>query len=416
MKVLIVGKGGREHAIAWKVKESDLVKEVFIAPGNVGMENLGTLVDIPEEEIEELADFAEENNIDLTIIGPESVLALGVTNEFEKRGLKIFAPTKEAAKIESSKEFAKELMKKYGVPTGAYETFTNLDLAVKYVKEKGAPIVIKEDGLKAGKGVTVAFSIPEAVEALEIAFSIPNNKVVIEEYLDGFEFSIIALTNGETVIPLEIAQDHKRAYENDKGPNTGGMGVYSPVDKIDSNIVDETLEKILKPMAKGMKKDGIPFKGFLFGGIMLTKDGVKTIEFNARFGDPEAEGILPRLKSDFVKAILDLMEGKEVELEWDNRYTVAVVMASENYPKSLTIGSEIEIPKDLKSMVFHMGTKRNYEKIETNGGRVLSVVAYGDTLEKAKENAYTDVNKIKCKKLFFRNDIGSKMCYNNENK
>ena len=416
MKVLIVGKGGREHAIAWKVKESAMVKEVFIAPGNIGMENLGTLIDISEEKIQELADFAEKNKVDLTIVGPENVLALGIVNEFEKRGLKIFGPTKEAAKIESSKEFAKELMKKYDVPTGDYETFTDLEQAIKYVEEKGAPIVIKEDGLKAGKGVTVAFTQEEALEALKIAFDIPNNKVVIEEYLDGFEFSIIALTNGDIVIPLEIAQDHKRVYDNDKGPNTGGMGVYSPVDRIDSNIVNETLEKILKPMAKGMLKDGIPFKGFLFGGIMLTKDGVKTIEFNARFGDPEAEGILPRLESDFVKAILDLMDNKSVELQWDKRYTVAVVMASENYPKSSTIGCEIHIPENLNSTIFHMGTRAVDGRIETNGGRVLSVVAYGNTLEEAKKNAYLDVNKIKCKKLFFRNDIGSKMCYNNENK
>ncbi|MGL4933995.1 MAG: phosphoribosylamine--glycine ligase [Cetobacterium sp.] len=416
MKVLVIGKGGREHAIAWKVKESELVKEVFIAPGNVGMENIGTLVNIPEENINELAIFAQEQKIDLTIVGPESVLALGVVDEFEKRGLKIFGPTAAAARIESSKDFAKELMKKYNVPTGAYETFDNLNAAKAYVEEKGAPIVIKEDGLKAGKGVTVAFSKAEAIEALEIAFSIPNNKVVIEEYLDGFEFSIIALTNGDVVIPLEVAQDHKRAYDNDEGPNTGGMGVYSPVGKIDSIVVNETLEKILKPMASGMKKDGIPFKGFLFGGIMLTKDGVKTIEFNARFGDPEAEGILPRMKSDFVEAILNLMDEKEVQLEWDDRYTVAVVMASENYPKSSTVGSEIEIPENLESLVFHMGTRKIEGRLETNGGRVLSVVAYGNTLEEAKERAYLDVKKIKCKKMFFRNDIGSKMCYNNENK
>lgn len=416
MKVLVIGKGGREHAIAWKVKESELVKEVFIAPGNVGMENIGTLVNIPEENINELAIFAQEQKIDLTIVGPESVLALGVVDEFAKRGLKIFGPTAAAARIESSKDFAKELMKKYNVPTGAYETFDNLNAAKAYVEEKGAPIVIKEDGLKAGKGVTVAFSKAEAIEALEIAFSIPNNKVVIEEYLDGFEFSIIALTNGDVVIPLEVAQDHKRAYDNDEGPNTGGMGVYSPVGKIDSIVVNETLEKILKPMASGMKKDGIPFKGFLFGGIMLTKDGVKTIEFNARFGDPEAEGILPRMKSDFVEAILNLMDEKEVQLEWDDRYTVAVVMASENYPKSSTVGSGIEIPEDLESLVFHMGTRKIEGRLETNGGRVLSVVAYGNTLEEAKERAYLDVKKIKCKKMFFRNDIGSKMCYNNENK
>ncbi|MGL5000352.1 MAG: phosphoribosylamine--glycine ligase [Cetobacterium sp.] len=416
MKVLVIGKGGREHTIAWKVKESEMVKEVFIAPGNVGMEEIGTLVDISEEDISALANFAEQEKIDLTIVGPESVLALGVVDEFEKRGLKIFGPTAAAAKIESSKDFAKQLMKKYNVPTGAYETFKELTLAKEYVEKHGAPIVIKEDGLKAGKGVTVAFSKEEAIEALEIAFNIPGNKVVIEEYLDGFEFSIIALTNGEVVIPLEVAQDHKRVYDNDEGPNTGGMGVYSPVDKIDSKIIDETVEKILKPMALGMAKDGIPFKGFLFGGVMLTKDGVKTIEFNARFGDPEAEGILPRLKSDFVKAILDLMEGKNVELEWDERYSVAVVMASENYPKSSTVGAEIKIPDDLKSLIFHMGTRKTDGKLETNGGRVLSVVAYGKTLEEAKENAYSDVKKIKCEKMFFRNDIGSKMCYNNKNK
>ncbi|MGL4997473.1 MAG: phosphoribosylamine--glycine ligase [Cetobacterium sp.] len=416
MKVLVIGKGGREHTIAWKVKESTMVKEVFIAPGNVGMEEIGTLINISEENIEALANFAEQKKIDLTIVGPESVLALGVVDEFEKRGLKIFGPTAAAAEIESSKDFAKKLMKRYNVPTGAYETFEDLTLAKQYIKKNGVPIVIKEDGLKAGKGVTVAFSKDEAIEALEMAFSIPGNKVVIEEYLDGFEFSIIALTNGKIVIPLEVAQDHKRAYDNDKGPNTGGMGVYSPVDKIDSKIIDETVEKILKPMALGMVQDGIPFKGFLFGGIMLTKDGVKTIEFNARFGDPEAEGILPRLKSDFVKAILDLMEEKEIQLEWDKRYTVAIVMASENYPKTSTIGVEIEIPKDLNSLVFHMGTRKSSGKLETNGGRVLSVVSYGETLEEAREKAYSDVKKIKCEKMFFRNDIGSKMCYNNKNK
>ncbi|MEG0136549.1 MAG: phosphoribosylamine--glycine ligase [Cetobacterium sp.] len=416
MRVLIVGKGGREHVLAWKAKQSKLVTEVFIAPGNIGMKDIGTLVEIREEKIFELANFAQKNSIDLTIVGPENVLALGIVDEFEKRGLKIFGPTKEAAKIESSKDFAKKLMKKYGVPTGSYQTFDNLLEAKKYLDTQTIPIVIKEDGLKAGKGVTVAFSKEEAIDALEIAFDIPNNKVVIEEYLDGFEFSIIALANGETVIPLEVAQDHKRAFDNDLGPNTGGMGVYSPVDKIDKNIVNETVEKILKPMLAGMKKDGIPFKGFLFGGVMLTNTGVKTIEFNARFGDPEAEGILPRLKTDFIQVILDVLQDKKTKLEWDKRYTVAVVMASKNYPKSSTIGSTIEIPSNLESMIFHMGTKIENDELQTNGGRVLSVVSFGETLEDAKSKAYSDVNKIKCKEMFFRNDIGSKMCYNNKNK
>ncbi|MEG2436701.1 MAG: phosphoribosylamine--glycine ligase [Cetobacterium sp.] len=416
MRVLIVGKGGREHVLAWKAKQSKLVTEVFIAPGNIGMKDIGTLVEIREEKIFELANFAQKNSIDLTIVGPENVLALGIVDEFEKRGLKIFGPTKEAAKIESSKDFAKKLMKKYGVPTGSYQTFDNLLEAKKYLDTQTIPIVIKEDGLKAGKGVTVAFSKEEAIEALEIAFDIPDNKVVIEEYLDGFEFSIIALANGETVIPLEVAQDHKRAYDNDLGPNTGGMGVYSPVDKIDEIIVNETVEKILKPMLAGMKQDGIPFKGFLFGGVMLTDAGVKTIEFNARFGDPEAEGILPRLKTDFIQVILDVLENRKTKLEWDKRYTVAVVMASKNYPKSSTIGSTIEIPSNLESMIFHMGTKIENDELQTNGGRVLSVVSFGETLEDAKSKAYSDVNKIKCKEMFFRNDIGSKMCYNNKNK
>nr|WP_307774502.1 phosphoribosylamine--glycine ligase [uncultured Cetobacterium sp.] len=415
MKVLIVGKGGREHALAWKVKESNLVQEVFIAPGNVGMENIGTIVNIQDNEILKLADFAQGTKIDLTIVGPESSLALGIVDEFEKRGLKIFGPSKYAAQIESSKEFAKKLMKKYNVPTGDYESFNDLQSSLKYIGDKVPPIVIKEDGLKAGKGVTVAFTKEEAVSALEDAFSTKNNKVVIEEYLDGFEFSIIALANGESVIPLEIAQDHKRIYDNDLGPNTGGMGVYSPVDKIDKEIVNETVEKVLKPMLKGMKDDGFPFKGFLFGGIMLTSEGVKTIEFNVRFGDPEAEGILPRLKSDLVKAILDIMDNKINELEWDKRYALAVVMASENYPYSSTIGEVINIPLELDSIVFHMGTKKENGVLKTNGGRVLSVVAYGDTLEQAKYNAYEDVKKIKCKKLIYRNDIGDKMCYNNEN-
>lgn len=408
MKVLVIGKGGREHALAWKVKQSKLVSEVFVAPGNVGMKNVATLVNISDDNVVELVKYAKEQKIDLTIVGPESSLALGVVDEFEKEGLKIFGPSKIAAQIESSKEFAKKLMKKYDIPTGGYETFVDLKSSLDYISDKTPPIVIKEDGLKAGKGVTVALTKEEAIEALEVAFSIEGNKVVIEEYLDGFEFSLIAIANGDKIIPLEVAQDHKRVFDNDMGPNTGGMGVYSPVDKITKEIIDDTVEKIMKPMLEGMKKDGIPFKGFLFGGIMLTKEGVKTIEFNARFGDPETEGILPKMKSDLVQIILDIMDGKESNVEWDSRYTLAVVMASENYPQSSTVGAEIEIPADLESIVFHMGTKEENGKLLTNGGRVLSVVAYGDTLKEAKEKAYSDVKKIKSNKLFYRNDIGDK--------
>lgn len=412
MKILIVGKGGREHALAWKVKESEMVAKVFVAPGNPGMKSVATLIDIKDSDVFELANFAEKENIDLTIVGPETSLALGIADEFEKRGLKIFGPKQAAAKIESSKDFAKKIMAKYEIPTAEYKTFYDFESAKDYVITQNIPIVIKEDGLKAGKGVTVATTLEEAISALNIAFDIPDNKVVIEECLEGFEFSIIALVNGEDVVPLQVAQDHKRVFDGDKGPNTGGMGIYSPVSKIDSDIMNETMEKIMKPMAKAMVTEGIPFKGFLFGGIMLTDSGVKTIEFNARFGDPEAEGILPRMKTDLVDTILKVMNGEKVQMEWDKRYTLGVVMASENYPESSTINAEVYIPEDMESLVFHMGTKEENNKLLTAGGRVISVVAFGDSLEEAKEKAYEDVKKIKSKKLFYRSDIGSKLCYN----
>ncbi len=412
MKVLIIGKGGREHALAWKVKQSPLVTEVFVAPGNVGIEDC-TLVPIHDDNILRLADFAEQEKIDLTIVGPESCLAIGLVDLFEKRGLKIFGPSQAAAQIESSKDFAKKLMHKYNVPTSEYKTFDDKQKAIEYLNTRTIPIVIKEDGLRAGKGVTVALTREGALEALENAFSEPN-RVVIEDYLDGFEFSLIALANGEDIIALEVAQDHKRAFDNDEGPNTGGMGVYSPVDKITPSIVQDTIDLIMKPMLKGMKAEGMPFKGFLFAGIMLTDKGVKTIEFNARFGDPEAEGILPRMKTDLVEVILNILDHKITAIEWDNRYTVAVVMASENYPYSSTIGAEVEIPEDIESYIFHMGTKKEDDKLLTAGGRVLAVVAYGDTLEEAQKNVYNDVQQIKSEKLFYRKDIGAKMCYDND--
>lgn len=409
MKILIIGRGGREHTLALKVSQSELVKEVFVAPGNIGMADIATIINIDENDISSLACFAKDNSIDLTIVGPESSLACGVTDEFIKMGLKIFAPTKNAAQIESSKDFAKKIMAKYNIPTSDYKTFDNLNDSLVYLNTKTLPIVIKEDGLKAGKGVTVAMKKEEAIEALERAFSEPNNKVVIEDYLDGFEFSIIAICNGETIIPLEIAQDHKRVFDNDLGANTGGMGAYSPVEKIDKNIVKDTTDKILKPLLRGMINEGMPFTGFLFAGVMLTNEGIKTIEFNARFGDPEAECILTRLKTDFVKIILSVLDNKVIELDWDSRYSLGVVMASENYPESSTIGADIEIPDNIDSIVFHMGTKSENGHLQTNGGRVLCVVALESSLQKAKEKVYSDVKKIKSDKLFFRNDIGDKM-------
>lgn len=408
MKVLVIGKGGREHAIADAVYKSKNVEMVYTAPGNVGMEEIATRVNIEANDIDTLVKFAKAEEIDLTIVGPEDTLSLGVVDAFEKEGLKIWGPNQKAAKVESSKDFAKKLMAKYNIPTAAYETFDKYDDAKAYVENQGAPIVIKEDGLKAGKGVTVASSIEEAVEALDIAFAIPNNRVVIEECLVGFEFSLMSFVCDDIVIPMEIAQDHKCAFDNDEGPNTGGMGVYSPVKKITAEIIEEAMEKVMRPMAKAMVAEGCPFTGFLYGGLMLTDDGVKTIEFNARFGDPEAEVILPRLKSDFVQTILDVMDHKEVTLEWDNKVTLGVVMASEKYPASSTKGAVIEGIEDVKSKIYHMGTDLKNDQLITAGGRVLIVVASADTIEDAYAQAYADVHKIKCDKLFYRNDIGKK--------
>lgn len=408
MKILVIGKGGREHALAYACHKSKLCDELYMAPGNPGMAKIGTCVDVSDSDIEGLVSFAKEKQIDLSIVGPEATLSLGVVDAFQKAGLKIFGPTKAAAQVESSKDFAKNIMAKYGIPTAAYQTFDDLEKATAYVKEKGAPIVIKEDGLKAGKGVTVAQELSEALEALEAAFCQEGNKVVIEECLVGFEFSLICLVHNEQVIPLEIAQDHKPVFDGDKGPNTGGMGSYSPVKKITPEIVENAMETIIKPMARAMVQEGVSFTGFLYGGLMLTKDGVKVIEFNARFGDPEAEVVLPRLESDFVQAILDVMENKPVHLTWSSKVSHGVVLASTNYPASSTKGAVIQNTDNLDALVFHMGTKMEKDKLVTDGGRVLMVVTLEDTLEEAYAHTYKEVEKIECTDLFYRHDIGKK--------
>lgn len=408
MKVLVIGKGGREHALVHAVSRSGRVKKIYAAPGNPGMAKLAECVNIADSDVEGLTAFAKEQEIDLTIVGPEATLSLGIVDAFQAQGLKIFGPTKDAAQVESSKDFAKRIMAKYGIPTASYQTFDNKADAIGYVEHQGVPIVIKEDGLKAGKGVTVAYELKEALDAIEIAFSIPGNRVVIEECLEGFEFSLICFVCDEMVLPMEIAQDHKAAYDGDKGPNTGGMGVYSPVKKITPEIIDEAMNSVMIPMAKAMVKEGHPFTGFLYGGLMLTKHGIKTIEFNARFGDPEAEVILPRLKTDFCDVIENIMNHSRTELEWDENVALGVVMASEGYPASSTKGAVIEHLDDVDAMVFHMGTAEQEGRLVTDGGRVLCVSAFGETLEKAYEKAYADVHKIQCDKLFYRNDIGKK--------
>lgn len=408
MKVLVIGTGGREHALALAASKSSLVEKVYCAPGNPGMALFGECVNVSGSDIDGLVSFAKENEIDLTIVGPEATLSLGVVDAFQEAGLQIFGPTKAATQVESSKDFAKKIMKKYNIPTASYQTFDNYEKAVEYVKEQGAPIVIKEDGLKAGKGVTVANSIEQAIEALDIAFEIPENKVVIEECLVGFEFSLICLVHNDLVIPLEVAQDHKCVNDGDTGPNTGGMGSYSPVKKITPEIIEEAKNSIMIPMAKAMVEEGVPFTGFLYGGLMLCQDGIKTIEFNARFGDPEAEVILCRLESDFVQAILDVMEGKDVQLIWSKKVSHGVVLASTNYPASSTKGSLITGLENSDALIYHMGTKETENGLVTNGGRVLMVVTMEDTLEQAFAHTYKEVNKIQCKDLFYRHDIGKK--------
>ena len=344
MNVLIIGRGGREHAICRKVSESVEVEKVFVAPGNVGMVDVAELVSIAESEHEQLLQFAKENEVGLTIIGPEVPLLEGLADKFEAAGLAVFGPRKAAAEIEGSKSFAKELMKKYHIPTADYAVFTNYEDARNYIEEKGAPIVIKADGLAAGKGVTVALTKEEALASLEemlidAKFGAASSRVVIEEFLAGEEFSLMALVNGEVVVPLEIAQDHKRAYDGDLGPNTGGMGAYSPVPQIGTDTVQIAVETVLIPAAKAMVQEGRSFCGVLYAGLIKTTEGPKVIEFNARFGDPETQVVLPRLQSDLVQVVLELLNGGCPTLEWDEQAMIGAVVAAKGYPEAYEKGA-----------------------------------------------------------------------------
>lgn len=413
MKILIIGRGGREHAIAWKMAQSPLHPQIFIAPGNEGMLTITEapvqLVPIDENNTSELLAFAQEQQIDLTVVGPEAALMNGIANEFQQAGLKIFAPTKEAAQIEGSKQFAKELMLKYNIPTAAFRTFEDYDEAKSYLDEVGAPIVIKYDGLAAGKGVVVAMNAEEADAALKdmlLDNHFGKGKVVMEEFLQGPEFSLLAMVNGEQVVPLVIAQDHKRAFDGDEGPNTGGMGAYSPVPVIPQEQIDWAVEHIMKPTAAAMVKEDCSFCGILYGGLMLTKDGPKVIEFNARFGDPETEVVLPKLKSDFVQLTLDVLDHKDVTPEFYEQAFLGVVLAAKGYPGKYGKGFEIRNLESVKQLVFHMGTKQSDGKWLSNGGRVLFVVGQGRTLAEAQKDAYEGVKTIDCPDLFYRADIG----------
>ncbi|GGJ78258.1 phosphoribosylamine--glycine ligase [Anoxybacillus voinovskiensis] len=414
MKVLIIGRGGREHAIAWKVAQSPLLTKLYAAPGNPGMAEVAELVPVEEHEIEALVQFAKQEGIDLTIVGPEAPLLQGVVDRFQAEGLRIFGPRKEAALIEGSKAFAKQLMKKYGIPTAEYESFTSYEEAKAYVEQKGAPIVIKADGLAAGKGVVVAMTVGEALEALhemmvEKKFGKASEQVVIEQFLVGEEFSLMAFVHGEKVYPMVIAQDHKRAFDNDEGPNTGGMGAYSPVPQIADDVVEQAVKQIVSPAAKALVTEGCPFTGVLYAGLIATNEGPKVIEFNARFGDPEAQVVLPRLETDLVSFLLDLLDGKDVSLTWTDEAVLGVVLAAKGYPEAYEKGAEIAGLETLKesTLVFHAGTKRE-DVLRTNGGRVLLVAAKGATLQEAQREVYDEIAKVRCDQLFYRRDIGYK--------
>lgn len=412
MKILVIGKGGREHAIAWKFAQSPKVEKVFVAPGNDGMTDVAELVPINENEQDKLVEFAKQERIDLTFVGPEQPLIDGLVDRFEAEGLTVFGPRQNAAIIEGSKSFAKNLMKKYNIPTAEYETFTDVDKAIAYIKEKGAPIVIKADGLAAGKGVTVAMTEEEALESVRAMledrrFGEASAQVVIEEFLDGEEFSLMAFVNGETVYPMVIAQDHKRAYDGDQGPNTGGMGAYSPVPQIDQSVVDTAVETILNPTAAAMMKEDRAFTGILYAGLILTERGVKVIEFNARFGDPETQVVLPRLENDLVDVIMNILDEKPVELKWSNDNLTGVVIASKGYPGDYEKGSPITgfEKLDPSVLVFHAGTKKVNETYVTNGGRVLLIVGTGDTLQESVDHVYDNLARLTCDGCFYRKDI-----------
>ena len=419
MKILIIGRGGREHAIAWKMAQSALNPELFVAPGNIGMCSITKKFGVPfqcvpidEKDTDKLLQFAINEHIELTIVGPEAALMNGIADAFHKAGQPIFAPTQSAARIEGSKQFAKELMQKYNIPTADYRVFDQYEPAKRYIEEKGTPIVIKYDGLAAGKGVVVALNTQQADAALQdmlLHHHFGHGKVVVEEFLEGPEFSLLALVNGSQVVPLLVAQDHKRAYDGDKGPNTGGMGAYAPVSVIPQPQVNWAVEHIMKPVATAMVTENCPFCGVLYGGLILTAQGPKVIEFNARFGDPETEVVLPALKSDLLQLILDVMAHKEVTPEFYKECFLGVVMASKGYPGSYGKGAVIRNLDNIPQTVFHMGTTLEDGEWKTNGGRVLFVLGKGLTMQEARNDAYNGVQQIDCSELFYRNDIGQQV-------
>ncbi|KVC67417.1 phosphoribosylamine--glycine ligase [Burkholderia stagnalis] len=416
MKLLVVGSGGREHALAWKLAQSPRVQMVYVAPGNGGTAQDERLKNVDITSLDALADFAESEGVAFTLVGPEAPLAAGIVNLFRARGLKVFGPTREAAQLESSKDFAKAFMKRHGIPTADYETFSDAAAAHAYIDAKGAPIVVKADGLAAGKGVVVAMSLEEAHAAVDMMLS--GNKlgdagarVVIEEFLDGEEASFIVMVDGKHALALASSQDHKRLLDEDRGPNTGGMGAYSPAPIVTPQMHARVMREIIMPTVRGMEKDGIRFTGFLYAGLMIDKDGnPRTLEFNCRMGDPETQPIMARLKSDFSKVVEQAIAGTldTVELDWDRRTALGVVLAAHGYPDAPRKGDRINgIPAETEQAVtFHAGTTLDGDKLTTSGGRVLCVVGLADSVREAQQHAYETINQINFEGMQYRRDIG----------
>lgn len=417
MKVLVIGSGGREHALLWKLSQSPSVTDVYVVPGNDGMSDVASL--IPIKGNEDIIDFARLMQVDLTVAGPETVLTEGLADEFEKRGMAFFGPSKAAARIEGSKGFAKALMKKYGIPTAAYETFDDEEKAIAYLKANDTyPIVIKADGLASGKGVIIAQSEEEAIDTVKDmleghTFSGAGRSVVIEEFMEGEEASMLCFCDGTNVVPMISAQDHKRIFDFDKGPNTGGMGAYAPAPVMTKEMCEEVNVRILRPIVAAMKKEGYPFKGCLYAGLMITSEGPKVVEFNCRFGDPETEAVLPLFDGDLARVMLDCVHGtlSDDAVVWKKACAVDVVLASEGYPASHSSGeviSGIEDAKKAGCLVFHAGTVKKNGQYVVNGGRVLNVVALADTLAEAKAKAYEGVSRISWRGMQYRHDIADK--------
>lgn len=419
MKVLVVGSGGREHAICWKLAQSPKVNKIYCAPGNAGIGEIAELVPIGAMEFDKLVDFAKSEGIDFTVVGMDDPLVGGIVDRFEEEGLKVFGPRANAAIIEGSKAFSKELMKKYNIPTAAYETFDNYDAALEYVKKGDFPVVLKADGLALGKGVLICNTLEEAVEGLNTImvdkkFGDSGNKIVIEEFLTGQEMSVLSFCDGKTIVPMVSAQDHKRALDGDKGLNTGGMGTFSPSRVYTPDLAEECMKTIYQPTVDALNKEGRTFKGIIFFGLMLTPKGMKVIEYNARFGDPETQVVLPRLKSDLMEIFEACVDGTldKVNVEWEDNGTACVVLASGGYPEKYTKGYEITGLEDAKKadniVVFHAGTALKDGKFVTNGGRVLGITGIGKNLDEAIKIAYEGVKLVDFKDKHFRTDIGVK--------